>query len=66
MGYLGELQNVVQTARDQVKKAKTQMEINLARDIKVNKKKFYRYISHKRKTREDVGILWRETGELVM
>ena len=39
---------VVQTPRDQVRKAKTQTELNLARDTKGNKKKFYRYISDKK------------------
>jgi len=42
------------------------MELNLARDIKGNKKNFYRYVSDKRKAGEDVGPLWKETGELVM
>jgi len=48
---------VVQEARDQVRKAKIQIELNLARDIKVNKKKFYIYICDKRNVREDVGPL---------
>ncbi|KFQ20880.1 hypothetical protein N332_01897, partial [Mesitornis unicolor] len=56
---------VVQTVRDQVRKAKAQMKLNLARDIKGNKKNFYRYISDKRKAREDMGPLWKENGELV-
>jgi len=51
---------VVQAARDQVRKAKTQIELNLARDIKENKKKFYRYICDKKKVR-DVGPLQKET-----
>ncbi|GAB0204829.1 mitochondrial enolase superfamily member 1 [Grus japonensis] len=41
------------------------MEINLARDVKGNKKSFYRYISNKRKTRENVGLLQNDTGDLV-
>jgi len=39
---------VVQAAKDQVRKAKTQIELNLARDIKGNKKKFYGGIGDKR------------------
>ena len=42
------------------------MELNLARDIKGNKKKFYKYISDKRKARKNIGPLWKETGDLVM
>ena len=48
----------------QIKKAKTQIELNLARDRKENKK-FYRYISDKRKAKEDMDPLWKETGDLV-
>ena len=52
-------------ARDQVRKAKALRELNLARDVKKNKKSFYRYVSDKRKTRENVGPLQKETGDLV-
>jgi len=48
---------VLQASRDHVKKVKTQIKLNLARDIKRNKKKFYRYISDKREAKEDVGPL---------
>ncbi|GAB0185476.1 mitochondrial enolase superfamily member 1 [Grus japonensis] len=41
------------------------MELNLARDVKGNKKSFYRYINDKRKTRENVGPLQKDIGELV-
>ncbi|PKU36536.1 rna-directed dna polymerase from mobile element jockey- hypothetical protein [Limosa lapponica baueri] len=54
----------VRAARDQVKKAKAQTELNLARDIKGNKKNFYKYVRDKGKTREDVGPL-RKEKELV-
>ncbi|XP_076217536.1 uncharacterized protein LOC143172166 [Aptenodytes patagonicus] len=52
-------------ARDQVRKAKALRELNLARDVKGNKKRFYRYVRDKRKTRENVGPLRNETGDLV-
>ncbi|KAJ7427303.1 hypothetical protein WISP_08354 [Willisornis vidua] len=48
-----------QEARNQVRKAKALTELNLSRDIKGNKKSFYRYISDKR------GLLWKEMGDLV-
>jgi len=54
-----EYRETVQAARDQVRKAKALTELNLARDIKRNKKSFYRYTSDKRKTRENVESLWK-------
>jgi len=53
-----EYRDIVQAARDQVRKAKALTELNLSRDIKGNKKNFYRYISDTRKTRENVSPLW--------
>ncbi|PKU36894.1 hypothetical protein llap_12800 [Limosa lapponica baueri] len=50
--------------RNQIRQAKAQIEINLARDIKDNKKRFYRYVSDKRKTREDVGPFRKKRGDL--
>ncbi|GAB0207656.1 mitochondrial enolase superfamily member 1 [Grus japonensis] len=60
-----EYRETVPAARDQVRKAKAQTELNLARDVKDNKKSFYRYVSDKRKMRVNVGILQNETGHLV-
>jgi len=55
----------VPAARDEVRKAKALIELNLARDIKGNKKRLCRYVSDERKTRENVGPLWKDTGDLV-
>ncbi|GAB0179271.1 UDP-glucose:glycoprotein glucosyltransferase 2 [Grus japonensis] len=60
-----EYRETVRAARDQVRKAKALIELNLARDVKDNKKSFYRYVSEKRRTRENVGPLRNETGDLV-
>ncbi|GAB0179811.1 mitochondrial enolase superfamily member 1 [Grus japonensis] len=60
-----EYRETVQGARDEVRKAKALTEISLARDVKDNKKSFYRYVSEKRRTRENVGPLQNETGDLV-
>jgi len=57
-----EYREIVQAARDQNRKAKALIKLNLARDVKDNKKSFYRYVSNKRKTMENVGPLWKETG----
>ncbi|GAB0202598.1 mitochondrial enolase superfamily member 1 [Grus japonensis] len=60
-----EYRETVRAARDQVRKAKALIEISLARDVKDNKKSFYRYVSDKRRMRENVGPLRNETGDLV-
>ncbi|GAB0178252.1 hypothetical protein GRJ2_000290500 [Grus japonensis] len=60
-----EYRETVRAARDRVRKAKALIEINLARDVKDNKKSFYRYVSGKRRTRENMGPLQNETGDLV-
>ena len=41
------------------------MELNLARDVKDNKKGFCKYIGDKRKTRDNVGPLLDKMGDLV-
>ena len=47
-----------------MRKAKVQMELNLARDVKDNKKGFYRYIGRRRRAKESVPPLLKGTGEL--
>ena len=37
--------------RDEVRRAKARLELNLARDAKNNKKGFYRYVNQKRKVK---------------
>ncbi|GAB0186348.1 mitochondrial enolase superfamily member 1 [Grus japonensis] len=60
-----EYRETVRAAREQVRKAKALIEIILARDVKDNKKSFYRYVSEKRRMRENGGPLWNETGDRV-
>jgi len=60
-----EYKNVVKACRDTTKKAKVHLVLNLAREVKDNKKGFFNYISSKRKTRDDVGPLLNEVGVLV-
>ncbi|KAK4825785.1 hypothetical protein QYF61_002348 [Mycteria americana] len=57
VGGTEEHSNNVRASRDAVRKAKAQMELNLARDVKAYKKGFCKYIGDKRKTRENVGPL---------
>jgi len=60
-----EYRNVVRAFRDTTKKAKTHLELKLARGVKHNKKGFFNYISRKRKSRDNVGPLLNEVGALV-
>jgi len=62
-GSLGGIQRNCPSS--QVRKAKALTKLYLARDIKGNNKSFYRYVSDKRKTRENVGPLWKEMRDLV-
>ncbi|GAB0186306.1 mitochondrial enolase superfamily member 1 [Grus japonensis] len=57
---------IVRVCRDATRKAKARLEFSPARDVKDNKKGFFKYISSKRKTRENVGPLLNEVGALVM
>jgi len=49
-----------------MRKAKAHLQFNLSRDVKDNKKGFFKYISSKWKTRDNVGLLLNEVGVLVM
>ncbi|GAB0190597.1 mitochondrial enolase superfamily member 1 [Grus japonensis] len=61
-----EYRNIVRVCRDATRKPKTHLELNLAREVKDNKKCFFRYTNSKRKTRENVSLLLNEVGALVM
>ncbi|PKU39878.1 rna-directed dna polymerase from mobile element jockey-like [Limosa lapponica baueri] len=63
-----ELRDAVHTdsVQDGVRKAKAQLELNLARDTQNNKKGFYRYGSQKRKVKESLPpVPTSKTGQLV-
>ncbi|XP_075581659.1 lens epithelium-derived growth factor-like [Pelecanus crispus] len=60
-----ECRDSVQVCRDRVRKAKAHLELRLARDVKGNIKGFYRYISSKMNTRENVGLLPNGAGSLM-
>ena len=42
--------------RDGARRAKAQLELNLARDAKNNKKGFYRHVNRKRKVKETIPL----------
>ena len=59
-----EYRAVVRVRRERIRKAKVQMELNLVRDVKDNKKAFYRYIGRRRQAKESVSPLMKGNREL--
>jgi len=55
--------NIVRACREAMRK--TRLELNLARDVKDNKKDFFKYSSSKWKTREKVRPLLNKVGVLM-
>ncbi|CAM4545620.1 unnamed protein product [Lepidochelys olivacea] len=60
-----EYKNIAWACRSEIRKAKSHLELQLARDVKSNKKGFFRYVSNKKKVKESVGPLLNEGGNLV-
>ncbi|CAM5163476.1 unnamed protein product [Eretmochelys imbricata] len=60
-----EYKNIARACRSEIRKAKSHLELQLARDVKSNKKGFFRYVSNKKKAKESVGPLLNEGGNLV-
>ena len=56
---------IARACRDAVRKAKVQLKLKLARDVKNCKKGFFRYINNKQKPKENNGPLLNRRGELV-
>ena len=59
-----EYRAVVSVCRERIRKAKAQMELNLVRDVKDNKKGFYKDIGRRRWANESVPPLMKGNGEL--
>ena len=60
-----EYQAIVRAYRNKVRKAKGQVELNLPREVKDNKKLFRKCIGDNRKTEENMGPLLNGAGDLV-
>jgi len=60
-----EYRDVVRAYREATSKAKAYLEFNLARNVKDNKKGFFKYISSKQKTRENGGLQLNKVGALM-
>lgn len=56
--------DIVRAFRNQVKNAKVLIELNLARNVRGNKKGFCIYASNERRTRKNVGPFWKEMVDL--
>ncbi|NWX33671.1 RTJK polymerase, partial [Notiomystis cincta] len=52
-----EYREVVRVSRNEMRKAMAYLELNLAKDIKDNKKGSFKYNNNKRKTKDNVGLL---------
>lgn len=61
-----ESRDTSRVCKDEVKKTKAHLEFNLVRDVKGNKKGFYRCISSKIKAMENAGPLLKNQGKLIL
>uniref|UniRef100_A0A8B9ZFV9 Reverse transcriptase domain-containing protein n=1 Tax=Anas platyrhynchos TaxID=8839 RepID=A0A8B9ZFV9_ANAPL len=57
--------DVARLCRDKIRKAKAHLELKLATAVKDNKKRFYKYINTKRRTKENLHPLLDAGGNLV-
>ncbi|CAM4651557.1 unnamed protein product [Lepidochelys kempii] len=60
-----EYKNIAWACRNEIRRAKSHLELQLARDVQSNKKGFFRYVGNKKKAKESVGPLMNEGGNLV-
>ncbi|CAM5076950.1 unnamed protein product [Eretmochelys imbricata] len=60
-----EYKNIARGCRSEIRKAKSHLELQLAKDVKSNKKGFFGCVSNKKKVKESVGPLLNEEGNLV-
>ena len=63
-GILEEYRDAAQWCRDEVRRAKARLELNLARDAKTKKKGFYRCVSQKKEVKESVPPLMSKNYKL--
>ncbi|CAM4664489.1 unnamed protein product [Lepidochelys kempii] len=60
-----EYKNIARACRNEIRRVKSHLELQLARDVKSNKKGFFRYVGNKKKAKKSVGPLLNEGGNLV-
>ncbi|KAK4827027.1 hypothetical protein QYF61_013161 [Mycteria americana] len=56
---------IARACRDAVRKAKDELQLELARGVKNYKKVFFRYVNNKQKQKENTGLLLNRSAELV-
>ena len=56
---------IARVCRDAFRKAKAQLKLKLARDIKNYKKGFFRYVSNKQTWKENIGLLLNRRGDVI-
>ncbi|KAF1444227.1 hypothetical protein FQV21_0013191, partial [Spheniscus demersus] len=61
----GEYRDLVRSCREEMRKAKAQLERNLAAVVKDNKKSFYKYINDKKRAKENLHPLLDAGGNVV-
>ncbi|GAB0210105.1 hypothetical protein GRJ2_003476300 [Grus japonensis] len=59
-----EYRDLVRSCRDKIRKAKAQLELNLATVVRDNKKCFYKYISNKKRAKENLHPLLDAEGNM--
>lgn len=64
--YEAEFSNFAWECWNGVRKAKAQLKLRLARNVKGSKKNFYHNINYKRLSKESVGLLLNGAGNLVI
>lgn len=62
-GIQGEIGKNFLNTQDRIKNANKWLEIELMKDIKDNRKGFYRYSSRERETGNNVGVLTKVVGD---
>ena len=60
----GDYREVAKVCREEVRKAKAQLELRLPTEVKENKKSFYKYINGKRRTKENFHPLLDAAGNV--
>ncbi|KAF1468727.1 hypothetical protein FQV17_0013856, partial [Megadyptes antipodes antipodes] len=61
----GEYRDLIRSCREEMRKAKAQLERNLAAVVKDNKKSFYKYINNKKRAKENLHPLLDAGGNIV-
>ena len=64
MGNSGRVKEVVRICREKIRKAEAQLEFKLSPVVKENEKLFYKYITGKRRVKENLHSLQDEAGNV--